>query len=65
MLHDWGKAPAGGELVIQRRQRGRWIAATMLKVSQGGVFTAKLPLRGDQRLRAAVAGNQSLIWKQR
>ncbi len=50
--------------MIQRRQRGRWVAAKKIKVGQGAVFTAKLPLRGKQRLRAAVAGNQSLVWKQ-
>jgi hypothetical protein len=64
-LRAWGKAPAGGKLVIQRRQRGRWIATKKLKVGQGAVITTKLPLRGKQRLRAKVAGNQSLVWKQR
>jgi hypothetical protein len=64
-LLAWGKAPAGGKLVIQRRQRGRWIPAKKLNVSQGAVFTTKLPIRGKQRLRAAVAGNQSLVWQQR
>jgi hypothetical protein len=64
-LLAWGKAPAGGKLVIQRRQRGRWIAVKHLNVGQGAVFTAQLPLRGKQRLRAAVAGNQSLVWNQR
>ncbi len=63
-LRAWGKAPAGGKLVIQRKARGRWVATKKIKVSQGSVFTAKLPLRGKQRLRATVAGNQSLVWKQ-
>jgi hypothetical protein len=63
-LRAWGKAPAGGNLVIQRRQRGGWISAKKLKVGRGAVFTAKLSLRGKQRLRATVAGNQSLVWKQ-
>jgi hypothetical protein len=63
-LLAWGKAPAAGKLVIQRRQRGRWIAARKLNVGQGAVFTAKLPLRGKQRLRAKVAGERSLVWKQ-
>jgi hypothetical protein len=63
-LLAWGKAPASGKLVIQRRQRGRWIPTKKLNVGQGAVFTAKLTLRGKQRLRAAVAGNQSLVWKQ-
>jgi hypothetical protein len=63
-LLAWGKAPAGGKLMIQRRQRGRWISAKKVKVGQGAVFTAKLSLRGKQRLRATVAGNQSLVWNQ-
>jgi hypothetical protein len=63
-LRAWGKAPSGGKLVIQRRARGRWVATKKIQVSQGSVFTAKLPLRGKQRLRAAVAGAQSLVWKQ-
>jgi hypothetical protein len=61
----WGKAPAAGKLVIQRRQKGRWIAAKKLSVGQGAVFTAKLRLSGKQQLRAAVAGNRSLVWNQR
>ena len=48
-LRAWGKAPSGGKLVIQRRARGRWVATKKIKVSQGSVFTAKLPLRGKQR----------------
>jgi hypothetical protein len=40
------------------------VTVKKLKVGQGAVFTAKLPLRGRQRLRAEVAGNQSLVWKQ-
>jgi hypothetical protein len=64
-LRAWGKAPAGGKLVIQRRQRGRWVAAKRIRVRQGSVFVAKLPLRWKGRLRAAVAGNKSLVWGQR
>jgi hypothetical protein len=64
MLRAWGKAPAGGKLVIQRRQGGRWLSVKKLTVGPGAIFTAKLPLRGKQKLRAAVAGNQTLIWKQ-
>ena len=50
--------------MIQRSAEGRWLATKKIKVGQGSVFTAKLPLRGKQRLRARVAGNQSLVWKQ-
>jgi hypothetical protein len=64
VLRAWGKAPAGGKLVIQRRQPGRWVATKKIQLRQGSVFTAKLRLRGKQRLRAKVAGSQSLVWKQ-
>lgn len=63
-LRAWGRAPAGGKLVVQRQAKGRWVATKKIQVRQGSVFTAKLRLRGKQRLRAAVAGNRSLVWKQ-
>jgi hypothetical protein len=63
-LRAWGKAPDGGKLKIQRRRGKRWATVKKLRVGPGAVFTAKLPLRGHQRLRAKVAGNQSLVWKQ-
>ena len=63
-LTAWGKAPASGKLLIQRQQGSRWITVKRLQVSKGGVFTTKLSLQGKQRLRATVAGQQSLVWKQ-
>jgi hypothetical protein len=64
-LRAWGKAPATGKLVIQRRARGRWATVRKLRVRQGAVFAVKLRLGGKQRLRARVAGNTSLVWAQR
>jgi hypothetical protein len=61
----WGKAPAGGKLVIQRKRGKRWQAVKKLRVRQGQVFLTKLRLSGRPRLRAVVAGNRSLTWKQR
>ena len=63
-LTAWGKAPESGKLLIQRQQGSRWITVKRLRVSKGGVFTTKLSLQGKQSLRATVAGNQSLVWKQ-
>jgi cellulase (glycosyl hydrolase family 5) len=63
-LNAWGKAPAAGKLLIQRRQGARWITVKKLKVAKGAVFTAKLSLQGKQSLRASVAGQKSLVWKQ-
>lgn len=64
-LRAWAKAPAGGKLVVQRKRRGRWLAAKKLRVRAGAVFTARLRLRGKQQLRAVVSGNKSLVWSQR
>jgi hypothetical protein len=63
-LRVWGKSPAAGKLVIQRRGHGRWVAARKLNVGAGAVFAVRLGLRGKQRLRARVAGVTSLVWKQ-
>jgi hypothetical protein len=60
----WGRAPAAGKLLVQRRVRGRWSSARKLRVRRGSVFTVKLRLPGTQRLRGAVAGNTSLVWVQ-
>jgi hypothetical protein len=63
-LLAWGKAPESGKLLIQRQQGSRWITVKKLRVAKGAVFTSTLRLRGKQRLRATVAGTQSLVWKQ-
>jgi hypothetical protein len=64
-LLAWGKAPEAGRLKIQRSRKGRWVTVRKLRVTSGAVFTAKLPLRGKQRLRAKVGGSESLVWNQR
>jgi len=64
LLRAWGKAPAAGKLAIQRKQGGRWVTIRKIQVGKGAVFVAKLRLRGKQRLRATVGGNQSLVWNQ-
>ncbi len=63
-LRAWGKAPESGKLLIQRRRGSRWVKVRKVKVRRGGVFVTKLKLPGKQRLRAKVAGQKSLVWKQ-
>ena len=63
-IRAWGKAPAGGTLLIERRKGGQWVAIRRIQVSKGAVFVAKLKLRGKHQLRAEVGGSQSLVWSQ-
>ena len=62
-LQAWGKSPAAGKLLIQRKQGG-WHTIKRLSVGKGSVFVTKLKLSGKQLLRAKVAGRTSLTWKQ-
>ena len=64
VIRAWGKAPAGGKLVIQRKRGKRWRAVKKLRIRQGQVFLTKLRVDGSSRLRAVVAGNRSLSWTQ-
>jgi hypothetical protein len=63
-LRAWGKAPEAGKLRIQRQRGARWVTVKKLQIGNGAVFLTKLRLRGKQRLRATVAGNQSLVWRE-
>jgi hypothetical protein len=65
LIRAWGKAPAAGKLLIQQRRGKRWRPVKKLRVRQGQVFLAKLRITGRPRLRAVVAGNRSLTWRQR
>ena len=64
-IRAWGKAPASGQLRIQRRQNGDWQTMKTLPAASGEVFSTSVRLRGREELRATVAGNTSLVWQQR
>jgi hypothetical protein len=63
-LRAWGRAPAAGKLVIERKRDKGWRRVKSLRVGVGSVFRPRLNLRGKQRLRARVAGQRSLVWRQ-
>jgi hypothetical protein len=58
----WGKAPATGELEIQREQPGGWDTVKRLSVNDGAIFTTPLRIRGGATLRAVVGSDTSLPW---
>jgi hypothetical protein len=62
-LEAWGKAPAAGKLLIQRKQGG-WKTIKKLRVGQGATFVTRLKLSGSQLLRAKIGPTTSLTWKQ-
>lgn len=61
----WGKSPAAGRLVIERRAGGGWRRVGAENVGAGEVFQRRLRIEGRQSLRARVAGQQSLTWRLR
>ncbi|MGH2950599.1 MAG: cellulase family glycosylhydrolase [Solirubrobacterales bacterium] len=61
----WGKAPAGGRVRIERRAGRGWRRIGGARVRAGKVFKEKLRLRDRANLRARVAGQKSLTWKQK
>jgi hypothetical protein len=58
----WGKSPATGELQIQRQEGDGWQTVKTLSVNDGGVFTAKLRIKGAATLRAVVGADESIPW---
>lgn len=58
----WGKAPATGQLEIQREESGGWSTVKRLSVDDGAVFTTKLKIRGAATLRGVVGSDASLPW---
>lgn len=60
----WGKAPAAGTLVIERKRDGKWRKLKQRQVDAGEVFTEALKLGGAAKLRARVGATTSLAWNQ-
>jgi hypothetical protein len=58
----WGKAPATGQLEIQRQVPDGWQTIKQLSVNDGAVFTASLRISGAATLRAVVGSDASLPW---
>lgn len=58
----WGKAPASGRLVIEKKKKGGWRRIERLNVDAGEVFTARLADGGKGKYRAKVGAESSLVW---
>jgi hypothetical protein len=64
-LIAWCKSPQAGKLAIQRKRGNGWTTEATVNVRAGEVLEKTLRLRGSQKLRAVVSGEQSLVWTQR
>ena len=59
----WGKAPAAGRVVVQRRAKGRWVSvASFHATAAGRVFTATTRRRAGTKFRARAGAMTSLMW---
>jgi hypothetical protein len=59
----WGKAPAAGRVVVQRRAKGRWVSVASFQATAAGrVFTATTRQRAGTRFRARAGAITSLVW---
>lgn len=59
----WGKAPAAGRVVVQRRANGRWVrVASFQATAAGRVFTATVRRRAGAKYRARAGAMTSLLW---
>ena len=59
----WGEAPAPGAIRIERKAGSAWRLLGTLSPAPGGVFQARLSLRGGALLRARQGGDTSLGWR--
>ena len=59
----WGRAPAAGRVVVQRRANGRWVSVASFQATAAGrVFTATVRRRAGAKFRARAGAMTSLVW---
>jgi hypothetical protein len=63
-IFAWGKAPASGKLVIEKKAGKGWRELHHENVKAGNVFTADLRIQGNAKLRATLGDDHSLLWSQ-
>jgi hypothetical protein len=59
----WGKAPGGGTVEIQRRNRRHWRTIKRVNAGANGIFTGRLRLGGKPTLRARMSSEAGLPWR--
>lgn len=64
-LFAWGKAPAPGRLVVERRARGGWRPLARPAASRNRIFMARVNAPGGFKVRARQGRQTSLPWQAR
>jgi hypothetical protein len=59
----WGKAPASGQVDIQRQVPDGFETVKQLSVQGGSVFTTRLRISGPATLRGVIGSDASLPWQ--
>jgi hypothetical protein len=58
----WGRAPAGGRLVLQMLVGSTWKPVRSMREGAGATFVTQITATGPVSLRAQVGGQTSLVW---
>jgi hypothetical protein len=61
-IRVWGRAPASGTVLIERRSGGRWPVVARVSVGRGSVFEVGLRGREPAAFRAQLGAVTSLPW---
>ncbi|HWW67717.1 MAG TPA: hypothetical protein VNY83_07000 [Solirubrobacterales bacterium] len=59
----WGKAPAPGAVIVERRSKGGWRQLARAFATSNRVFATGLALKGRALLRAKQGNQSSLSWR--
>jgi hypothetical protein len=62
-LFVWGKAPAPGRVVVERRTRRGWTPLLHLRAGSNRIFTGRIEARGNVTVRARQGSQRSLPWQ--
>jgi hypothetical protein len=58
----WGRAPAAGRLLVERRSGGRWRRAHARRLVAGETFKVRTSLERTRAVRARIGNSTSLPW---
>jgi hypothetical protein len=61
-IEIWGRAPAAGQLVLERQSGSAWRTVRVLNEKARATFLTQIAARGALHLRARIGDQTSLVW---